>query len=218
MVCAPQDVNDGWQHCSGDWQFREQEATADRIDFYLISDDDSTSDLDLDNFSFAFKTGPITGITLPDANGDLAACWGEGSELLITSPSLTFDDVETPTVASVTSNGDGTTTLELDAPIGATSFSDAEPDYAVEVALLSRNIAFESDSTASNKGGHLMVLHTPHRAQSLQGVSLRKFGQQGFLGRYPVHFHMSGCVHGSVVSKMLVRESNQRCYGEFIKT
>ena len=34
----------------------------------------------------------------------------------------------------------------------------------------------------------------------------------GNLGRYPVHFHLSGSVEGSIVSKNVVRESNQRCY------
>jgi len=35
--------------------------------------------------------------------------------------------------------------------------------------------------------------------------------QQGTLGRYPVHFHMSSDVSGSVVAKNTIRQSNQRC-------
>ena len=188
VVCTLQDINDGWVNCAGDYQFRDLDASASKIVFYFISDDDSTSDIDIDNLSFSIKSGPVNGLVVQDTEGDLASCWGESSEVLITSPSLTFDDVETTSITSVTSNGDGTTTLELEDAIGATSFLDDEHDYAVEVALLSRNIQFESDNAASDKGGHLMINHTPHVGQGLQGVSFRRFGQQGKLGRYPIHF------------------------------
>lgn len=37
-------------------------------------------------------------------------------------------------------------------------------------------------------------------------------GQQGTLGRYPVHFHLSQDATGSYVKKCAVHHSNQRCY------
>eukprot|EP00475_Leptophrys_vorax_P009891 TRINITY_DN16587_c0_g1_i1.p1 TRINITY_DN16587_c0_g1~~TRINITY_DN16587_c0_g1_i1.p1 ORF type:complete len:885 (+),score=7.47 TRINITY_DN16587_c0_g1_i1:338-2656(+) len=37
-------------------------------------------------------------------------------------------------------------------------------------------------------------------------------GQQGNLGRYPMHFHLCQDVSGSVVSSCSVHDSNQRCY------
>jgi hypothetical protein len=85
-------------------------------------------------------------------------------------------------------------------------------DYAVEVALLSRNIQFigGADTTASH-GGHLVIFHTPAVTQLIVGVELRNFGQQGYAGRYPIHFHFCNDVSGSVVSQNSIRQSNQRC-------
>ena len=211
LQCPPASIQDGWVHCEGQYQFRDLDGSASSIDWYLLSDDDSTSDVDLDNISMSHVGGVVTDLVLPDESGDLASCWGEGSSVLVTSPSLTFDQVDTPSISSV-SSADGTTTLSLAEPIGLTSYSDNEPDYAVEVALLNRNIEFTSDSTYADKGGHLMVMKTPNVAQTLQGAAFRKFGQAGTLGRYPVHFHLCGSALGSIVSKNLVIESNQRCY------
>ena len=86
-------------------------------------------------------------------------------------------------------------------------------DFAVEVALLSRNVVFEGATDDPNElhGAHLIVFHTPEVIQKLEGVEFVNFGQQGNLGRYPIHFHMCGDVSESVVSKNLIRESNQRC-------
>lgn len=60
-------------------------------------------------------------------------------------------------------------------------------------------------------GGHLIIYHTPGVAQRLEGVEIRDFGQQGNLGRYPIHFHMSGDVDGSVVRNNVVANSRQWC-------
>lgn len=209
ISCPPQDFQDGWVTCSGDYKFDEVAGSASNIDFYLVSDDSLEDDIDIDNISMAFLSGPVIGLVVEDNTGDLASCWGENSEILVTSAGLNFDDVDAPIIKYVTSNNDGTATLRLAEPIGSTSVSDA---YAVEVALLSRNILFESDSSYDDKGGHLMILKTPSVAQTIQGISLRRFGQQGSLGRYPLHFHLSGSVEGSIVAKNIVRESNQRCY------
>ena len=184
-VCAPQDINDGWVTCSGEYEFDGDEGTATKVEFYPVSDDSWYDDVDFDNFSMSFKSGPVTDLIVQDATGDLASCWGPGSELLVTSKSLNFDDVDTPVIQAVNHDPTtGTTRLALETPIGITSFADNEPKYGgVEVALLSRNVVFTSDSTAK-VGGHLMILHTPNVVQTISGISLVKFGQQGNLGRY----------------------------------
>lgn len=56
-----------------------------------------------------------------------------------------------------------------------------------------------------------MVLLTPSVPQSINGIGILHFGQQGTLGRYPMHFHFCGDVSGSVISKIAVRHSHQRC-------
>jgi hypothetical protein len=88
------------------------------------------------------------------------------------------------------------------------------PDFAVEVALLDRSLIIEGakdEGEFATLGGHVIVLHTPHVHQHLEGALLQNMGQQGKLGRYPLHFHMSECVHGSTLSKNVIWKSNQRC-------
>ena len=102
------DINDGWVTCTSNYQFTELQASASDWKLYLVSDDSSTDDMDVDNFSMTFQSGPIKGLVVPDPTGDLASCWGSGSELLVTSNNLDFDDVQTPTIASVTYNSDQT--------------------------------------------------------------------------------------------------------------
>ena len=55
-------------------------------------------------------------------------------------------------------------------------------DFAVEVALLSRNIVFEGGQGLKD-GGHLWIFQTPSVVQSIVGVDIQHFGQQGTLGR-----------------------------------
>jgi len=86
-------------------------------------------------------------------------------------------------------------------------------NFAVEVASLSRNVKFtsEKDDPDPLVGGHLIVMHTPNVAQLLRGVEISNFGQQGNIGRYPIHLHVSEDVHGTSISKNVIRQSNQRC-------
>ena len=84
--------------------------------------------------------------------------------------------------------------------------------FAVEVAIMDRYISFEPYDQEGLIGGHTIILHSPEIIQNIRGVEFRKFGQQGNLGRYPLHFHLSENVDGSLAYKNLVRDSNQRCY------
>lgn len=102
--------------------------------------------------------------------------------------------------------------LALNATIDRPTTLKDSADYAVEVALLSRNILFQGDVDAKPAhGGHFWVFHTPKVKQYIEGVDFQNFGQQGTLGRYPIHFHMCHDVAGSIVAKNTIRLSNQRC-------
>ena len=81
-----------------------------------------------------------------------------------------------------------------------------DPRHATEVALLSRKIVFEAeeDPTNADIGGHFMVFHTKQSYQHIQGVEIRNFGQQGRLGKYPMHFHVCEDTVSSVVKKVVV--------------
>jgi G8 domain len=137
--------------------------------------------------------------------------WGVGAQILITPHTRVWNQNQVRTIKSITLTGSHAA-IELDMPILRPTTLIESPDFAVEVALLSRNIVFEggSDSIDSH-GGHFMIMNTPNVLQTIEGVDLRNFGQQGNLGRYPIHFHFCGDVAGSIVSKNTIRQSNQRC-------
>jgi G8 domain len=137
--------------------------------------------------------------------------WGIGAEILITPHTRVWNQNQVRTIKSIRAS-ESYAVVELDSPILRPTTMLESPDFAVEVALLSRNIVFEggSDSTV-NHGGHFMIMYTPNVLQTIEGVELRNFGQQGNLGRYPIHFHFCNDVAGSVVSKNTIRQSNQRC-------
>lgn len=140
-------------------------------------------------------------------------CWGVGDEILITNTKGAvrgFNDQLVRTIAAVDKNT-GTLTFSeaINPPLVTT---EMDPNTASEVASLSRKIVFEGEGDPSAlHGGHLMIFHTPNVIQHLEGVEFRNFGQQGTIGRYPIHFHMSNRVAGSIVRKNVIRQSNQRC-------
>ena len=98
----------------------------------------------------------------------------------------------------------------LDEPITRPTTIKESPDFAVEVALLSRNIVFDSE-VEDRIGGHFWIFKTPGVQQTIEGIEIRNFGQQGNLGRYPIHFHYCGDVSGAVVARNTIRGSQQRC-------
>lgn len=168
--------------------------------------------------------------------------WAPGSEIVITSHTIKWDGHQVRTISKVTPFGsDGAyVSLLLSSAIDRPTTLRDSSDFAVEVALLSRNIVFQggSDSTSLH-GGHFWVMQTPKVQQYIEGmpfcrvyppyrllaltyysihfyfycigIDFQNFGQQGLLGRYPIHFHLCGDVTGSVVIKNTVRLSNQRC-------
>jgi len=140
--------------------------------------------------------------------------WVAGAEILVTSHTLDWDghQVRTITMVSEYTQRSGYVQLELNEPILRPTTRRESPDFAVEVALLSRNIEFVGGrDDIDHQGGHLLIMNTPGVIQMLSGVSVRNFGQQGYLGRYPIHIHFCGDASNSVISKNTIRESNQRC-------
>jgi hypothetical protein len=162
------------------------------------------SGLEIDNISMT----PVVTNTLSAVMNQLvvsqeaAACWPVGSELLVTSHTRNDEDRQIVTVESVdTELGILTLSAEIEKPL--TMMDDS--NFAVEVALLNRPIVFEAQSDPNDDliGGHLIIYWTS-TPQHLQGVETRNFGQQGILGRYPIHFHFCQNSPGSIVAKNVV--------------
>ncbi len=95
-------------------------------------------------------------------------------------------------------------------------------DERAEVGNLSRNIVIQSADDSLWKtqgfGAQLMVMDRSSSVQ-LNGVELRRVGQAGKFGRYPIHFHnlsydASGTVLGDTngtVQNSVIWNSSQRC-------
>jgi hypothetical protein len=80
--------------------------------------------------------------------------------------------------------------------------------YAAEVANLSRNVVIES-ATPDGVRGHTMY----HRYSkgSISYAEFRHLGKEGLLGRYPIHYHLTGdSMRGSSVIGASVWDSDNR--------
>jgi hypothetical protein len=139
--------------------------------------------------------------------------WGVGAQILITSHTRVWNEHQVRSITAIANTAvSGYVALTLNATILRPTTIIESADFAVEVALLSRNIVFDSGTdTTARHGGHFMIHHTPAVVQHIEGVEFVGFGQQGSLGRYPIHFHLCGDTPGSVVIKNTIRQSNQRC-------
>lgn len=144
-----------------------------------------TANVDIDNLQMELLDGSVTSIIVP-ADG-IENCWGAGAEILITSHTLSYQDSQVRTlVSNPVALGDGFVKLELNEAIVPATTTQESPDFAVEVALLSRNILFEgaNDFAVSLMGAHFMIMQTAGVPQFIDGAEFQNFGQQGILGRY----------------------------------
>jgi hypothetical protein len=86
-----------------------------------------------------------------------------------------------------------------------------------EVGCLSRNVLVQGDSQSPVDlyGAHIM-LHSPPQGQlatttgRISHIECFRCGQAFRLGRYPLHFHMMGQVHGSYIVGAAVHETFNR--------
>ena len=146
-----------------------------RLSFETLNN--SLDDLDVDDWSLVFLEGPKTALIMKGAQ--VAGCWGAGAEVLIASHTTAFDGGQVRTLVSTpVAVGDGLVRLDLDRPILPPATTRNSDGFAVEVALLSRNIVLEGarDESDSLLGGHLVVFRTPDVVQKLDGVDIRRQG------------------------------------------
>jgi hypothetical protein len=136
-----------------------------------------------------------------------------GAEIIVTSHTRMYNDTQLRTIVAVSNAPvSGYSAYKLNVPILRPTTIVESSDFGVEAALLSRNIVFEGGfDTNKRHGGHFTIIHTPSIIQTIEGVEFKQFGQQGTLGRYPIHFYFCDDVPGSVVAKNTIRQSYQRC-------
>lgn len=138
--------------------------------------------------------------------------WSVGADVLITSHTRDWTDQQVRKIVSIAParTPSGYVQINLNASIRRPTTIVESVEYAVEVALLSRNILLEGGPDPSD-GGHFWILSTPRVIQIIEGIEIKQFGQQGTLGRYPIHYHLSSNAIGSKIVKNSIRKSHQRC-------
>lgn len=176
-----------WRVCSADVTLQPELLGANIKDIRLQFETIGAASLymDFDDLRLELLDASVTSIIVPAVG--IVDCWGKGVDVLITSHTLSYNDSQVRTLTgNPTSIGNGLVRLDLNEAIVQPITNQDSPDFAVEVALLSRNILFEGevDRLDSLLGAHFMVMQTPTVAQMIDGAEFRNFGQQGVLGRY----------------------------------
>ncbi|MEO9652249.1 MAG: G8 domain-containing protein [Roseobacter sp.] len=130
--------------------------------------------------------------------------WGIGDQIAITSSDYEYEQDETFTITDVSANG---LTFTLDKPLAYMHYGETESedngligedfqewqiDERAQVALLSRNVKIQGDEDAHEDGygGHTMVMRGAE--MHISGAEFANMGQEGILGKYPVHWHLLG--------------------------
>jgi len=101
--------------------------------------------------------------------------------------------------------------ITLDRPLTFAHYGG--PEYAAEVALLSRSIIIQGDETSDSTryGGHTMCV-TGSQCR-FSGVKGFRMGQENVMGRYPFHLHMLGDVDkNSFFEDCIVQRSYFRAF------
>lgn len=155
--------------------------------------------------------------------------WPSFSLVVVTSTAAngTMEEFDECLVASVE---DGGYRLVLANPLRfahlgetKTLAGDIRIDFRANVALLSRNIVVQGDarSELDQHGAHIMLHSRSHdtildrsKGESLtariENIEVRRAGQMGRLGRYPLHFHMIGAVRNSYVRSVSIHHTYNR--------
>lgn len=130
--------------------------------------------------------------------------WEIGDQIAITSSDYEYEQDETFTITDVSVDGltftldkplvymhYGETETESNGLVGA-DFREWEIDERAQVALLSRNVKIQGDEDAHEDGygGHTMVMRDAE--MHVSGAELAHMGQEGILGKYPLHWHLLG--------------------------
>ena len=178
LLCPYSDESSGFVLCESTLSFSAKQIAATEITLFIRPRGDATSTIDWDDLSLQFVDGPVEELLVDPSLYDCCADQiSEGAEVLVTSHTLGFADSQLLSASAMTAEG----RISLDSPF--TNPMSGPDDFTVEVALLSRRIVLEASSDSSI-GGHFIVLHTPNVNQTIRGVQIKGFGQQGILGRY----------------------------------
>ena len=147
-----------------------------------------------------------TQITLKDAPG-----WRAGDWIVITSTDYRAEHAEERKIAAISGK---TVTfaggLNYQHWCATDAFNAQTLQECAEVGLLTRNIVIRGDaqSRTSSFGGHVMVMNGS--SAKMSGVEFLNMGQKGRIGRYPMHWHLTGAAPGQYLSNSSIVHSYNR--------
>ena len=146
-----------------------------------------------------------------------AVDWKAGDLIVIASTDFDPHQAETRTITLVSNGGK---TMHFDTKLDYNHFGELQTfpnsptvtdlDQRAEVGLLSRNLKIQGDADAheDKAGGHIMVMKGSFAQVS--GVELFEMGQEGILGRYPFHWHLTGDLTGQYIKNSSIHKSFNR--------
>ena len=181
--CPLASRSSGWVWCERNFLFTEFHANSTKIELMFITEGAEKSDIDYDDIGILLQAAPVTSFILPP---EVKNCWGVGAEIIQTSHTLSYKDYNILAITDIESDQDNNTIVTFNTTIAKPTTKADDSRFAVEVALLSRNILIEpKDDTPAKPlhGVHVMIIHTS-TPQHIQGLEVRGGGQQGSLGRY----------------------------------
>ncbi|WP_034346458.1 right-handed parallel beta-helix repeat-containing protein [Deinococcus misasensis] len=155
-------------------------------------------------------------------------------QVVVMSDDYSMEDAQTFTVSSIEGNRINFKNGRLNKArnIGRQSYDSMTFEKEVEVGLLTQNITIQSEvqnvdvaksyaqNTASGvtttnytinsqMGGHIMA-HMGGKLY-LSNIEISNMGQEGQLGRYPVHWHELGDASGQYIENSSIHDSFNRC-------
>src|SRR6187455_2623972 len=144
-----------------------------------------------------------TSIEVLDASG-----WRVGDEIVLASTDFDPRQAERRTISAINGNK-----VTLDKKLDYMHFGKItfDVDERGEVGLLPRNILIQAsdDAEQSFLGGHIMAM--PSSKMFVEGVELRRMGQNLTLARYPIHWHLVGDAKGQYVKNAAIHDTYNRC-------
>ena len=175
-------------HCPPSIYFSTDETNARYVKIEL-PDGDCLQLGEVEVFGYlATESFPMESMDVLTVGTDAARCWSTvGNRIMLTSDTYDWDDSHVVKVASTSPQDGKVYVMPLPKKKTAVDETFGYPDFAVEVALLDRALVIEGEKDEgefSTLGGHVIVLHTPHVHQHIEGVHLTNMGQAGRLGRY----------------------------------
>ena len=188
--CDAQSAADGWVICSGEFMVDENLAETTEANLFMRIGNNRDGDkynFDYDNISIRYHKGYVNELVVDRAD---TSCWGNKADVHVTtstyySSSSVKGNGFLSQIESVTDNGNDSVRIQMmeASTLPIISVED-NPEYAAEIALVTRNVVIEGEDGENNKGGYMQVLHTPNIAQTVQGVEFRNMGRRGKLDRY----------------------------------